>query len=460
MPSKEVLPCSEAVPHTKVQWGGMRGRGGFHVAAALIRQRFILAYSLLVGHAVLSLNNRAQPCHLAHAAPKGKPHMKHFGKLSLAKALCAAASAALTLGAGPRAQACLPGATVINYITNYPAKDTETLGISMALLGSDIVASMPDNLVGVGNGAFFSAKTGVKLADYINPTPVAGDYFGYSVAAAKTDVAFGAPFDDAGGLNTGSVHVYAGKTGAFKFTIPNQTPNASDGFGSSVATNGTNWYVGAPFDDADGTEAGIVHVFGPTGAFLSSIHNPVPGLIDDFGFSLAISGNSLFVGAVGPIPQVYQFDVKTGAFIRTYLNPGTADNKFGHRIAANGKFVVVSAPEDDKAGPDSGAAYLFNSTTGALIRELPNFTPTDGAMFGFSVSMTVKRILVGSLLGAQEYATATGQLVGNFTHPFGKPDTAFGYAVMLNKANNVIISAPGDNVAAPAAGAIYMMKGF
>jgi len=359
----------------------------------------------------------------------------------------------------------VPGSTLINYIVNPGAQDEEVLGYGMGFFGNDIVGGMSDNNTGPGKAALFSAKTGLKLVNYNNPTPAAGDNFGLEIASNKTDVAIAAYKDDVQASDSGSVHVFTGKTGAFRFTIGNYSPTTGDGFGYSVAASGTNWFIGAPFEDDTSRDAGKVYLAsGADGVKITEVLNPDPTVVDYFGYSIAVAGNWLFVGAPSTTnARVYQFDLKTLGFIREYISPGSAGDGFGTKVVATAKGLVVGAPYEDKVVTNGGAAYLFNPATGLLIREISNFSPIAQSHFGFSAAISTKRILIGGMRdNVSEYSASTAQYLGSFTNPFPTAafEDIFGLTVALDKTNRAIISAPGESVSAKFAGAIYIMKGY
>ena len=92
---------------------------------------------------------------------------------------------------------------------------------------------------------------------------------------------------------------------------------------------------------------------------------------DIFGFSVAISGNFAIVGAFyeddagGTYSgKAYIFDVTTGSLLRTLDNPNaystSAYDNFGFSVAISGNLAIVGAyGEDDSGGTDSGKAYVY-----------------------------------------------------------------------------------------------------
>ncbi|MGK7872437.1 MAG: hypothetical protein AB4426_03740 [Xenococcaceae cyanobacterium] len=73
--------------------------------------------------------------------------------------------------------------------------------------------------------------------------------------------------------------------------------------------------------------------------------------MDQFGNSVAVSGNHLLVGArlddVGGISNIgsaYLFDALSGDLLRTFSNPSPEfNNQFGHSVAIDGDRVLVGA---------------------------------------------------------------------------------------------------------------------
>ncbi|HIE72344.1 MAG TPA: hypothetical protein EYP98_20460, partial [Planctomycetes bacterium] len=64
----------------------------------------------------------------------------------------------------------------------------------------------------------------------------------------------------------------------------------------------------------------------------------------------------------------YLFDTTTGLQIARLLpSDGGTDDNFGSSVAMSGSTAIVGAAGDDDNGQDSGAAYLFDTTTGLQI---------------------------------------------------------------------------------------------
>ena len=280
----------------------------------------------------------------------------------------------------------------------------DNFGNSLAAVGNNILVGAFRDNGGSGAAYLFDGTTGALLLNFNNPTPAANDNFGRSVAAVGNNILVTAFLDDTGANDAGSVYLFDGTTGALLQTINNPTPAQGDTFGFSMAAVGNNILVGAVGDDTGAPDSGSVYLFdGTTGALLRTINNPNPAANDNFGFSVAAVGNNILVGASrdnGGTGAAYLFDGTTGALLRTINNPTPAlGDSFGFSVAAVGNNIVVGANLDDTTViRDSGSVYLFDGTTGALLRTINNPTPAFGDSFGSSVAAVGNNILVGAVL--------------------------------------------------------------
>jgi len=210
-----------------------------------------------------------------------------------------------------------------------------------------------------------------------------GDSFGVSTAISGNYAIVGAfNEDDAGGTNSGKAYIFNVTTGALVHTLDNPNPFAGaytgDYFGSSVSISGNYAIVGADFeDDADGQNSGKAYIFNvTTGALVHTLDNPNPyggSSNDNFGASVSISGNYAIVGAFNEdapdfigvnTGKAYIFNVTTGALVHTLDNPdayiGSGPDWFGFSVAISGNCAIVGAVnEDDAGGATSGKAYVY-----------------------------------------------------------------------------------------------------
>ncbi len=125
-------------------------------------------------------------------------------------------------------------------------------------------------------------------------------------------------------------------------TILNPTPGVGDNFGSGIAISGDKVLIGASWFDA------------ATGNLLHTFLNPTPAAGDSFGSGIAISGDKVLIGASW-------FDAAAGNLLHTFLNPTSAvGDSFGGSVAISGDKVLIGAWRDDAGAKNSGAAYLFS----------------------------------------------------------------------------------------------------
>ena len=221
----------------------------------------------------------------------------------------------------------------------------------------------------------------------------AGDLFGGSVSISGDTIVVGAFFEDAGGANSGAVYLFQRNEGGAdswgqvkKLTASDA--QMSDEFGYSVAINSNTAVVGARFEDAGGSDAGAGYVYqrdqggaGNWGETKKLIASDAENN-DEFGFSVALSGDTAIVGARNENTG----GLSAGAGYVFGRNQGGAENwgevkkltasdaqavdAFGTSVAASGDTAVVGADIEDTVANNAGAAYVFD-----LLLPKPTATP-------------------------------------------------------------------------------------
>ena len=144
----------------------------------------------------------------------------------------------------------------------------------------------------------------------------ANDQFGFDVSVSGDTMAISARYNDTLATDAGAVYIYERNLGGTnnwgqrKIVYP--TTVSSNHFGAVIEINGDILVVGAPLDDANATDAGLVYVFmrneGGTNnwGLVTTISADNPQAGDNFGTGVAVSGNvaagsGIYVdGAVGP----------------------------------------------------------------------------------------------------------------------------------------------------------------
>lgn len=252
----------------------------------------------------------------------------------------------------------------------------------------------------------------------------------------------------------------------------------ADKFGHSVAVSGDTLVVGAPGEDsgatginADGSrndalDAGAVYVFQRInpGQWVQQayIKGDATAGGDRFGYSVAIDGERLVVGAVLEESSArgvggdqldngrhgsgaaYVFERSEGNWRqRVYLKAANADadDRFGHAVDIAGSLVAVTAIAEDSGSlsdpfdnsiRDSGAVYLFDMVNNdwQQIAYLKASNPGDTDSFGHAVAIQSperKALAVGA-----PNEDAIGSLLAGMPQDNSSPDNGAVYVFARN----------------------------
>lgn len=246
------------------------------------------------------------------------------------------------------------------------------------------------------------------------------DHFGLSASMSGYDIIIGAPNKDDGGSDSGAAYVFFRYEGEFYWEevkkLTASDAEAGDEFGRCVAIDGDSAIVSAPYEDDVGSDRGAAYIFNRDQGGDDN-WGEVKKLIasgaqdgDEFGTSVAISGDYAIVGA--------QYEdsggTSSGAAYVFYRDQGGADNwgevakltasdaalgdLFGRSVAIDGDYAVVGAYSEDGAGTDRGAVYIFdrNSSWGE-VKKLTASDFQDSDQFGVSVAIDGDYVVVGAI---------------------------------------------------------------
>ncbi len=260
--------------------------------------------------------------------------------------------------------------------------------------------------------------------------PEANDYLGKSVAVDGDIVVAGAEGEDTGGLSAGAVYIFHRYEGGVDFwdqlqKITAPDAEAGDSFGNSVAIYGGNIVVGARNESSGGSGAGAAYVFHRDSVYGSGSWEKFYKLTasdaqtnDNFGVSVAISGDVIVIGAnqedsagtdAGAAYVFHRCGDGVGHWgeVKKLVasDAGNEDN-FGVAVAVAGDLITVGANLEDELGENAGAAYVYHRKDGGAdawgqVQKLTGSTTGAGDNFGFAVAMSEDTILVG----ADKYST-------------------------------------------------------
>ena len=295
----------------------------------------------------------------------------------------------------------------------------DQFGITVAVSGDTAIVGAPAKVTGTERGsAYVFVRSGgvwTKRQKLTADDGAAGDGFGSSVAISGDTIVVSAPLDDIGEkMNQGSAYVFVRSGGVWtqqqKLTADDGA--ASDGFGFSVGLSGETVVVGAISKSGAVRGQGAAYVFVRSGGVwtqqqLLTADDGATG--DEFGYSVAVSGNTVVVGAGidtigGNSDQgsAYVF-VRSGTIWtqqqKLTVDDGAAGDQFGDSVAISGDTIVVGAPLDDIDDKfDSGSAYVF-VRSGAIWTKEQKLTADDGEArdtFGISVAISGDTAVIGS----------------------------------------------------------------
>jgi hypothetical protein len=310
---------------------------------------------------------------------------------------------------------------------NDPAGITDDyFGTSVAVSGNLVVVGAPgDDTSGkdTGRAYVYDATTGNLVSTLINPSPDPGqnpaEGFGDAVAITGDTIFVSADEDPHPTLYSGNVYEFQASTGNYLGALTPPASAEGHNFGSALAVTSSLLAVAAS-SEGNFTE-GAVHIYDvATGNLLRTINEPGPsqGVFDDFGRSLSFSGTTLVIGAPkrdlsGTDAGIaYIFDASTGSLLQTLNNPHPASGSwFGHGVAISGNTVIVGAPYDNTQASNNGQAYVFDASSGGVLATIPNPVTSGTSGFGWSAAAASDKLVAGAYFSGNAY-TFQGRATG------------------------------------------------
>ena len=292
----------------------------------------------------------------------------------------------------------------------------DSFGSSVAISGDTAIvgAVLRDNK----GGAYIFQDNGAGVWEEIDilsaSDAAAGDEFGYSVAIGGDTAIVGAWTDN---LSTGAAYVFRDDgSGAWTETgrLTASDGVAGDRFGVSVAISGTTALVGAHFESNEaGPLTGAVYVFENDGTAWNEVDKLIASdasLSNQFGSSIAISGDTAIIGAMGDNTSgvasgaAYIFQREAAGWrevVKLTASDAAENDLFGFSVGIDATTAVVGAYQDDDAGLTSGSAYFFTDNGSGNWSQVAKLSASDNAAgdaFGYSVAISGGVGLVGAPL--------------------------------------------------------------
>ena len=241
---------------------------------------------------------------------------------------------------------------------------------------------------GVDSGAVFVySQDGTDWYSTATLSPsgsnVAGIHYGEACVINGSTIVVGAPHYSVDGEKLGAIYIYEqAPTNAWEEVAMITCPTGEAGslFGSSVALDGNNLVVGsigstATINGTTYSDGGQAFVFNrneggeDNWGLVSTLTGSATSTYNaNFGKSVDIDGDLLTVGAwldttdgnaYAGQAYVFEFDGSDWNEVTTLNQSVAANSKYGVSTAIDGNYIVVGASEDDLAGNNAGAAYVY-----------------------------------------------------------------------------------------------------
>ena len=224
-------------------------------------------------------------------------------------------------------------------------------------------------------------------------------------------IVVGAYLEDGAGTDRGAAYVYErasnGTWGNEQKLTASDAAN-SDWFGYSVAVDGDTIVVGAYGEDGAGTQRGAAYVYqrASNGTWGNEQKLTASNTTNNqwFGYGVAVNGDIIAAGAVG----VSSFSAQpmfernsSGTWSQTQILIGSGPHSgdyFGYSIVIDGDMAVIGAPSP-ALGSYNGAAYVFERASDGTWSEVTKLLASDGAVndqYGTSVSISGDTVVVGA----------------------------------------------------------------
>lgn len=301
------------------------------------------------------------------------------------------------------------GWTQQQKLKSSPSLNNAEFGYSVDISGDTIVVGAWKETVGStgSQGAVYvfvrNGNTWIQQARLLATDGTFSDQFGSAVAIDGNSVAVGAPLDDVGAnANQGSVYVFtrSGATWTQQTRFSSSNGAANDNFGNAVDISGESVAVGA---FRRNTFRGAAYVFtriGSTWTQQQDLTAMDGASSDEFGFAIAIDGNTLAVGAHRDDTDQFQDHGSVYVFTRngtswTQQTKITRDEtfqfaQFGYALALDNNSLLIG----QGGGLNAAWVYISDGNTWILDNQYIGSASSD---FGEAVAINGPTVVIGAL---------------------------------------------------------------
>jgi len=339
------------------------------------------------------------------------------------------------------------------------AMDGDDFGLAVAQSGSNVIVGAPGSSISANAAAYIYTKgpSGWPATPTVTlPDPGGtGGYFGNAVAISG-DTAIVAAYGTGDSMYVGTAYIYvrgaSGWPAIPTVTLNNPNPTFYDFFGWSVAVSGNTAVVGA----MNSTGVGSAYIYTKGALAWPSkptviLGDPNGSYVDQFGYSVSISGNTVIVGAPDSTSK-QAYAGKAYLYVKGSsgwpISPtkilrdpdGMKYDQFGNAVAVSNTTAVVGAYA---AHEQEGAAYVFlegpSGWNGTPTTTLADPGATDYDNFGNAVALSGSVAVIGEIgvnsLDVKAYIFDKGPTgwpakpTATLSDPAGSGDDAFGWGV-------------------------------
>lgn len=258
------------------------------------------------------------------------------------------------------------------------------------------------------------AAQGVTSSDYGYAVDISGDY---AIVSAP-----GESHIPTESTNAGSATIYKRNATSGEWEVQakfyDKSPSSGEFWGQGVGISGNYAVVSTINEDTLGfTDVGSVTILkrnsstGQWGFHSKLINNNNKDYLN-FGWSVAIDGDYLIVGAIGDVingviagsASIFKRNSSTDVWElqQKIIHPNYASlDNFGWSVDIDGDHAIVGAPLDDIGAVDNGSAHIYKRNALNIWVVLPTLYngTNNGDNFGYSVDISTsnKTVAVGAI---------------------------------------------------------------
>ena len=289
----------------------------------------------------------------------------------------------------------------------------DRFGASVSISGNNIAIGAAGRDSNTGAVYTFN-RSGTTWTQATTLTDASASMLGYSVSIQGLTLVAGAPYTTIGTkVNVGNAYAFTSLDGGvtwqqqFPLQVVTGQARSGDHLGWSVALSGNTVLVGAPDDDfGNKQEAGSMYVFVRHGAVwsLQTRINPGPVRGARVGAGVALFADTAVIGSDGSNnatgrAYVYGRSGTSWSHVATLTAAdGAAGDRFGTGVAVSGQLAEIGAPFANATGAGSGKTYLFGMV-GGVFQQIATLASSDNAAgdnLGASAALDAGRALVGA----------------------------------------------------------------